>query len=323
MNRFESVLKEGRPLILHGALGTELEARGYDVSGSLWSAQYISKQPDVIRQIHEDYILAGADVVTTSSYQASLQGLLDAGQSEEEAQATIRKSVQLAKEAIDRVWQYLPESQKTSRILPLISGDVGPYAAYLADGSEYTGAYDLSATDFKDFHRPRITWLLEEGVDLLALETMPNLAEIKALSDLLEQEFPESRAYLSVTTQDGFHLSDGHELAEVAQLVEDSQQILALGINCSQPDHLSNGLEQLAQSSSKPLVAYPNSGESYDGATQSWQKGHLSSVTLAQQVTDWQANGAQIVGGCCRTRPADIAALSEKLSGQLKTFSGK
>ncbi len=318
MNRFELLLKEGYPLILHGALGTELESRGHDVSGRLWSAQYISKHPEFIRDIHEDYIRAGADVITTSSYQASLKGLVASGQSKEQAQRTIRESVQLAKEAIKEVWQTLPADQKKDRIFPLISGDVGPYAAYLADGSEYTGRYVLSREAFQDFHRPRIRWLLDEGVDLLALETMPNLEEIEALLDLLSREFPDSRAYLSVTTQDGYRLSDGHDLAEVARVVEASQQILAVGINCSQPDHLSLGLKVLAKYTSKPLVAYPNSGEAYDGKTQSWRKGHLSSLRLDQQVSNWQALGALLVGGCCRTRPSDIATLSEKVSRHLK-----
>ena len=191
MGTFKELLEKQDVLILHGALGTELEALGYDISGKLWSAKYLLEKPSIIQDIHETYIAAGADLVTTSSYQATLPGLQEAGLSEAEARAVIAQTVDLAKAARDRVWQSLSEAEKSKRPYPLISGDVGPYAAYLANASEYTGDYGkISKEGLKDFHRPRIAILLEQGVDLLALETIPNALEAEALVELLAEEFP-------------------------------------------------------------------------------------------------------------------------------------
>ena len=233
---FKDYLENKSPLILHGALGTEMESLGYDISGKLWSAKYLLEKPEVIQKIHETYVAAGSDLITTSSYQATLPGLIDAGLTKEEAEQIIALTVQLAKDARDKVWATLDETEKAKRPYPLISGDVGPYAAYLANGSEYTGDYgQITIKELKEFHRPRIQILLDQGVDLLALETIPNRLEAQALIELLAEEFPEAEAYISFTVQEPGTISDGTSLDEIAQLVGQSDQILALGINCSSP----------------------------------------------------------------------------------------
>ena len=174
MATFKDYLENNSPLILHGALGTEMEALGYDISGKLWSAKYLLEKPEIIQEIHETYIAAGADLITTSSYQATLPGLVEAGLTEKAAEQIIALTVRLAKAARDKVWVVLDETEKAKRPYPLISGDVGPYAAYLANGSEYSGDYgQITIEELKDFHRPRIQILLDQGVDLLALETIP------------------------------------------------------------------------------------------------------------------------------------------------------
>ena len=73
---FKDYLENKSPLILHGALGTEMESLGYDISGKLWSAKYLLERPEVIQKIHETYVAAGSDLITTSSYQATLPGLM-------------------------------------------------------------------------------------------------------------------------------------------------------------------------------------------------------------------------------------------------------
>ena len=206
---FKDYLENKSPLILHGALGTEMESLGYDISGKLWSAKYLLEKPEVIQKIHETYVAAGSDLITTSSYQATLPGLIDAGLTEKEAEQIIALTVQLAKAARDKVWA----AEKAKRPYPLISGDVGPYAAYLANGSEYTGDYgQITIKELKEFHRPRIQILLDQGVDLLALETIPNRLEAQALIELLAEEFPEAEAYISFTVQEPGTISDGTSL---------------------------------------------------------------------------------------------------------------
>lgn len=313
MGRFKDLLASQDQLILHGALGTELEYRGHDVSGQLWSAKYLLTQPELIKAIHKDYILAGCDLVTTSTYQATLPGLAAVGLTADQARDIIKLTVTLAKEARDEVWSQLTETEQAGRPYPLISGDVGPYAAYLADGSEYTGRYDIGKEALKDFHRERIAILVDQGVDLLALETVPNFLEIQALSELLVEDFPQLEAYLSVTSQDGLHLSDGTPLPEVAAYCQDQTQVLALGLNCSSPLLFNQALTELRQACDKPLVTYPNSGELYDGSSQTWHANHAVSRSLLEMTRDWQAMGAKVVGGCCRTRPSDIADLAQGL----------
>ncbi len=314
MGRFKEALNE-EVLILHGALGTELEFKGYDVSGKLWSAKYLLEEPTVIQEIHETYLTSGADLITTSSYQATLPGLQERGLSPEKAEEIIRLTVTLAKNARYRVWQTLSEEEKKRRIYPLISGDVGPYAAYLADGSEYTGDYgDISKEELKAFHRPRIRFLVEEGIDLLAIETIPNGLEAEAILELLKQEFSDVEAYMSFTAQNDQTISDGTPIETLAQLIHQSQQVLALGINCSSPTIYSEFLKRIASVTNKPLVTYPNSGEVYDGLHQRWTSGGDKKHDLLENTLLWRELGAKVVGGCCRTRPNDIRILSKGLT---------
>ena len=318
MGTFKELLEKQDVLILHGALGTELEALGYDISGKLWSAKYLLEKPSIIQDIHETYIAAGADLVTTSSYQATLPGLQEAGLSEAEARAVIAQTVDLAKAARDRVWQSLSEAEKSKRPYPLISGDVGPYAAYLANASEYTGDYGkISKEGLKDFHRPRIAILLEQGVDLLALETIPNALEAEALVELLAEEFPEAEAYLSFTIQETDRISDGTSLEAVTDLVNSSELILALGFNCSSLLLFDAALEKLSGLTDKYLITYPNSGEVYDGQTQTWKPKDVTAKNLREHSQAWHEQfQVKILGGCCRTRPNDIKALYQTFRGQ-------
>lgn len=313
MATFKDYLENNYPLILHGALGTEMEALGYDISGKLWSAKYLLEKSEVIQELHETYVAAGADLITTSSYQATLPGLVEAGLTEKAAEQIIALTVRLAKAARDKVWGALNETEKAKRPYPLISGDVGPYAAYLANGSEYSGDYGkITINELKDFHRPRIQILLDQGVDLLALETIPNRLETQALIELLAEEFPEAEAYMSFTVQIPDAISDGNSLAEMAKLVSQSNQILAVGINCSSPLLYNQALSFL-ENTGKALITYPNSGEVYDGDSQTWKSKDKDALTLVEHSKYWHAHfGVKILGGCCRTRPNDIKALYQE-----------
>ena len=317
MGRLKELLAQKQILVLHGPLGTELEAMGYDVSGKLWSAKYLLEKPDVIQELHEIYLNNGSNILTTSTYQATIPGLEAAGLNPEQAADIIRLTVQLAHQARDNYWQNLSDEQKTQTIYPLISGDVGPYAAYLADGSEYNGQYGkVSLQELKDFHRPRIQIFLEQEVDMLALETIPNRLEVQAVTELLSEEFPQVEAYMSFTAQEVGKISDGTALKDVIALVEACPQILAVGFNCTQPQLYDDLLQETRTLTTKPLVTYPNSGETYDGVTQTWHHSHEGKGSLVEQSLHWIHLGARIVGGCCRTRPAEIAALAQAVRKQ-------
>ena len=315
MGAFKDLLEKQDIIILDGALGTELETRGYDVSGQLWSAKYLLENPQILQDLHEAYVQAGSDIITSSSYQASIPAFVEAGLSPEKAYELLKETVFLAQVAVKNIWKSLSLDEQEQRSYPLIAGSVGPYAAYLADGSEYTGAYHLSEEEFKDFHRPRIQALLNAGCDLLAIETIPNGAETKALVHLLAEEFPQAETYLSFTAQTASAISDGTLVEEVGRLAQSIPQVLAVGFNCTAPHLIAPLLEKLKQVCDKPLLAYPNSGEIYNSVTNTWQDNPEQQLCLTDYSQLWKKQGVQLFGGCCRTRPEDI----RRLAGELRT----
>ncbi|QNH17562.1 homocysteine S-methyltransferase [Xanthomonas sp. SS] len=307
-NPLTVLLADDRCIVLDGALATELEARGCDLGDALWSAKVLLEQPQLIRQVHQDYFEAGAQCAITASYQATPLGFAARGIDPVQSRRLIVLSAQLALQARDAHLAAHPEAGPL-----LVAGSVGPYGAYLADGSEYRGDYALPQAAMLDFHRPRIAALVEAGVDLLACETQPSAAEIAALLALL-QEFPQSTAWFSFTLRDAMHLSDGTPLREVVALLDGHPQVVALGVNCIAPALCTPALQHLAPLTRLPLVAYPNSGERYDAAGKRWDGGAAEACALVDRLDAWRAAGARLIGGCCRTRPRDIALLAQRLA---------
>lgn len=296
-------------LVLDGAMATELEARGCDLTDALWSAKVLIENPELIYQVHYDYFSAGAQVAITASYQATPQGFAKRGLTEPEALALIARSVTLAAQARS---DYLARHLQSGPLL--IAGSVGPYGAFLADGSEYRGNYALPEQEMLAFHRPRIRALVEAGADILACETLPSFAETQALVALL-QEFPQMPAWFSFTLRDQQHLSDGTPLSEVVALLDSVPQAVALGINCIALEQVTAALKTLCALTAKPLVVYPNSGEQYDAESKTWHS-EGAHCTLSDNLAEWQASGARLIGGCCRTTPADITAIARRIQSQ-------
>ena len=289
-------------LIVDGGLATELEARGYDLSDALWSARLLRDDPGAIRQVHADYLRAGADVVISASYQATVPGFVAWGVSEEEAEGLIRRSVALAREARDAFWAE--EASRRGRLRPLAAASVGPYGAYLADGSEYTGDYGLDVEALLAFHRRRWHLLAESGPDLMACETIPSAVEAQALARLLP-ETPKMTAWFSFSCRDGRHLNDGSLFAESVRGLDEVEQVVAVGVNCTAPRYIPELAAAARAVTEKPVIAYPNSGERYDVETKVW-RGEAVPADFAEQSRRWRAAGAALVGGCCRTGPQHI-----------------
>ncbi|MFJ5954578.1 homocysteine S-methyltransferase [Paenarthrobacter sp. NPDC092416] len=303
------LLDAGKDLVLDGALATELEAHGCDLEDPLWSAKVLLEQPHLIKQVHRDYYDAGASVAITASYQATPQGFARRGLSVEESLELVARSVRLADEARQ---DSLADGSASGPLL--VAGSVGPYGAYLADGSEYRGDYTLSPAEFRDFHRPRIAALVDAGADFLACETLPSFAEAEALLALVAEFDVES--WFTFTLRDGAHISDGTPLAEVAALLRAEPRVAAVGVNCVPLELVTPALEDLRSGTKTPLIAYPNSGETYDAATKTWGPGsHVGDAgTLAGLSVEWRKSGARLIGGCCRTTPGDIAALAANMT---------
>lgn len=303
-----AITPTGETLILDGGLATELERRGYDVSGRLWSADLLRSAPDAIEQLHYDYFEAGASVATTASYQASYEGFAAIGLGADAVTALLRRSVELACAARAR---YRADHPSDARRL-LVAASVGPYGAISHDGAEYRGDYGLTVRQLTDFHAPRFGILAAAGADLLACETIPVLDEARALAALLA-EHPEIPAWVSFSSPDGVHTSHGEPLADCARLLDGVPNVIAVGVNCVRPEIVDKAIRSLGAGTAKPIIVYPNSGEVWDGRTRDWQ-GHSSGAGPAALARQWVAAGARLVGGCCRVGPAEIADLARTLS---------
>jgi homocysteine S-methyltransferase len=298
----------GEVVVVDGGLATELEARGFDLSDRLWSARLLLTDPDAIETVHLDYFRAGARVATTASYQATLPGFEAAGLDRPAALAAIRRSVTLAQRARDR---FADETGRSTEGL-LVAGSVGPYGAMLADGSEYRGDYDAGSVALADFHRPRIEALLDAGADLLAFETIPSIREAEVLVGLLDEV--DVPAWLSYSCRDGETTSAGEPI-EAAVVVAAHPRIAAVGINCTAPRHLPDLLAAARTATDLPLIAYPNGGERWDAASRRWLADEGGAYDPAA-VASWTGLGATWLGGCCGTRPTDIAALAAAVGSQ-------
>lgn len=289
-------------LVLDGGLSNALEDRGLDLTSDLWTARLLLDDPAQIAAVHRDYYLAGADVATTASYQASVPTLMDAGLSRREAEHTIVAGVELARGVRDEL------AASTGRRL-LVAASVGPYGAALADGSEYRGRYGASAAALRDFHGPRLELLASGSPDLLAVETIPDADEAEVLVRLLDElGLPAWFSY----SVDGDATRAGQPLREAYDVLAGSSSIIAAGVNCSAPRDVPLAVRTAVEVTARPGVAYPNLGESWDSETHTWRGDASFDTSLAP---GWVADGARLVGGCCRVGPRDIAELEAIVHG--------
>ena len=304
----ESIAAGDRVLVLDGGLATQLEAQGRDLSDRLWSARLLVEEPEAIVEAHLAFFRAGARVATTASYQATFEGFAARGIGHDEAVALLRRSVALASLARDR---YREERAAAGAPDPgplLVAASIGPYGAMLADGSEYRGRYGLPVGALVDFHRERLAILAAGGADLLAVETIPELDEAVAIARLLD-ETPGARAWVSFSCRDGGHLRGGPPIEEAVEAVAGSPAVLAVGVNCTAPEHVETLVRRVRAVTLKPVVAYPNSGEGWDAAARRWTGAEAGRVDGAA-ARRWHAAGATLIGGCCRVTPDQVALIA-------------
>jgi len=286
--------------VLDGGLATELEARGYVLDDALWSARALIDAPELVAAVHRDYLEAGADVITTATYQATVPGL--------EA-CVLLSGVTLACRERDAFWEQRAPDGVRAR--PLVAASIGSYGAFLADGSEYRGDYGLDVDALAAWHRPRLRILEEGGADLVAFETIPSIAEAGAIVRLLaESDGPP--AWISFQAQNAEALADGASVEAAAALAERCPRVVAVGVNCVAPALVTPLLARLSTATAKPLAAYPNRGDVWDIASRSWIETGTA-VAFDRLAHEWRAAGARLIGGCCRTTPADIRAIAAAL----------
>ncbi len=308
---FREALASGAPLVLDGGLATQLEAQGESLADRLWSARLLLENPEAIVAAHLAYYRAGAQVAISASYQATFEGLAERGIDHGEAIEVLRRSVTLAATARSRYRSEIAAAGGEAREPLLVAASVGPYGAMLADGSEYRGRYGLSVTQLTDFHRERLESLAATDADLLAVETIPDLDEVTAITGLLNS-LPGAVAWVSVSCADGARLRSGAPIEEAVAAAAASSAVAAIGVNCTAPEHVDELVDRIRVTTTLPIVVYPNSGEAWDSTARRWTPAIGTDVDPAAAL-EWRARGASLIGGCCRVTPGQIAGIAAAL----------
>ena len=302
--------EHARVHVLDGGMASEMEFLGADISGPLWSAHVLEDAPEMVSAVHRGYLEAGSDVLLTASYQVSRKGYREFGLEAERADRALIRAVELAVEV----------RAEFSRKGVLIAASLGPYGAALHDGSEYHGNYDCSFEELVGFHRERIAVLVESEADLLAFETLPSIEEARAIGVALAP-WPDIAAWFTFTCPgmrgEDLRVAHGEFLRDCAGLVAGFRQTVAVGVNCTPPEWIERLIGELKVASEMPVVVYPNSGEGWDAPCRCWT-GVSDPAGFGKLAEGWFKAGAQIVGGCCRTRPEHI----RRVAAAYTTFSG-
>jgi homocysteine S-methyltransferase len=287
MSSFVEALRDEPLLVLDGGLSTALELLGHQVGGELWTARLVLEAPGEIVRAHASFVEAGAEVIISSSYQASEAGFVRAGASPAGARAALALTTDLARRSGAR----------------FVAASVGPFGAVLADGSEYHGRYSASWAEVRRFHRHRLAVLVDSGPDVYAVETIPTIAEAEIILEVLDQ-LGAAPAWLSMSRPD--------DVEAVVALAARCSAVVAVGVNCVPPDEVDGHLARMSSLTSMPLVTYPNHGGVWDGEHECWI-GADEAITV-ERVRQWLAQGAKLIGGCCGNGPATIAVVIDGLA---------
>lgn len=311
-----STLFQSGPLVMSGSLATALEERGCDLHNSLWTAKVLAEQPEMVKEVHLAYLRAGADCGLTCSYQASIAGFLAQGYTREQAEELLVSSVSVFQEARQEWWQE--EGKAAGRAFPLCLAGIGPYGAYLADGSEYSGHYGVTNKLLREFHQRRAQVLWEAGADLLLFETQPSLNEALIEADIAEKL---GAPYgISFSCRDGLHTNEGDLILECAKTLNQWHPNLQMvGANCTRPEYMSDLIRIFKDETSLPVAVYPcrkpDEGEEQVCGC-SLKAAGKPPVTKGETDTDfytwarkWYQEGASLVGGCCGTSVEQVKAI--------------
>jgi S-methylmethionine-dependent homocysteine/selenocysteine methylase len=282
-----------KPLILDGAMGTELGRRGVPLDLPLWSAGALMTHPEVVRAIHEDYIGAGADIITTNTFRTTRRTLRAAGMPDRSQELTSR-AVDLAREATQR----FPGRQL------LVAGSIAP----LEDC--YRPDLVPSQRELEEEHAINAGLLSEAGVDLLLLETMGTVRE--AVAACTAAVATGNDVVISFLCRGDGLLYGGDSLDEAVAAVAQLGPV-AIGLNCLPAVAAGEVLRQLAALTSLPRALYANAG------IPGQERGAKLRVSCAPDAyrdlcTQWLTTGVSIVGGCCGTTPGHIRAVARSVA---------
>ena len=285
--------------LLDGSMSFPLEQLGYNLKNKLWTGMALISDPDIIKNIHKDYINAGADYISTSTYQVSYDRLQNMGYQSSEIKKVFQKSIDLVKEAIKE-----SRSKKEIKIV----GSFGPFASYDPNASEYVGKYNSTDDEIKNFHLNNINIIEETDLDIILYETIPCLREIEILSKVLSQTNKE--IWISITCNENIEFRDGSSFKEACKIISQIEQITTLGINCFSPLLVEKALKELKKYSNKKTLVYPNSGEKYNPKDKYWSgKNEFNNL----MIKNWLSLSPDIIGGCCRVGYDKIKKMREEI----------
>ncbi len=273
-------------VLLDGGLATALEDLGNTFTSELWTGELLKSAPDQIRDAHAAFVQAGAQIIITSTYQVSFPGCVAKGWTHQEVVDALKLSVQLARDAK----------------APLVAASIGPYGAYLADGSEYRGNYQVTEQELIDFHKERLEILIACEPDYIAIETIPEIREARVLLNLIKELNNQIPVWIAFSCKDEAHLCSGEDFNEAARI---SKELGAecVGINCTSPELVTGLLESAKEYG--PFVVYPNAGRTWN---EKLKRLEGAAIKLSDQhIKEWAECGATIIGGCCGIGPKDIA----------------
>jgi homocysteine S-methyltransferase len=276
--------------LLDGGLATALEDLGNTFTTELWTGELLKSAPDQIREAHAAFVRAGAEISITSTYQVSFPGCIAKGWTHEEVVDALKNSIQLARDAN----------------APKVAASIGPYGAYLADGSEYRGNYDATEALLREFHKERLEILIACKPDFLAIETIPEIREARVLLQLLEDLNNTIPVWIAFSCRDELRLSSGEYFKDAARV---SKELGAeyIGINCTSPELVTSLLESAKEYG--PFVVYPNAGRTWN---EKLKRLEGATVKLSDKhIQEWAGCGATIIGGCCGIGPKEIAQVSK------------
>ncbi|MCC4422720.1 homocysteine S-methyltransferase [Limosilactobacillus reuteri] len=295
--------KRGQVTILDGAMGTEIEKLNVISNQRLWATDAVIQHPSLIRDLHEKYLYAGAQIIETATYQANPYILAKEGI---DGHQIINQAVEIAHQAVNN---YISETN--SKEYPSIGGSIGPYGCALNNGSEYTGNYSLTYTEYQNYHKAQIA-LLAGKVDFLAIETFPKFEEIQAIIELLEEHFPNEQCWIALSLNKQGNLNDGTLLEKVINYLNQHSSVFAIGANCMDIRITNNIIKRMRKYTKKPLVVYPNNGDYYSSKLCKWIP-NSTIPPFSELALQWFSSGAQIIGGCCRVTPTNIRQFSDAI----------
>ncbi len=290
-----------KPLLLDGGMGRELKARGVDIMTSIWSANGLVSAPQIVQQIHTDFISAGADVITANTY-----GIIRGNLAKEGMEHRFKELNLLACDLAKQACQQVDRPVLVAGSLPPLAGSFRP--DLVGEIREITPLYQEQAD------------LLAPHVDLLLCETMSSASEAKAAAMAACQTGKPVWVAWSLHEDRSGNLRSGESIQEAADMISDLPVSGHLA-NCSSPESISKAMPYLAEIGGAHFGGYANAFEpipedwELDGSKDSDglldMRSDLDPVQYAQHVARWLQDGATVVGGCCGTGPAHIAKLNQ------------